>query len=111
MVTRATQRQAARNGAQSDLGTRLVEIGLKGKEQMMPPPPRRIPLANERTVLQKMSLTRGLPPEQPHHASDRLLATLAAKGWIERQPDGRTYCITQAGDQALRTIIPVMRPK
>jgi len=76
----------------------------------MPPPPRRIPLANERTVLQKMSLTRGLPPEQLH-ASDRLLATMVAKGWIEKQPDGRTYCITPAGDEALRAIIPVKRYK
>jgi hypothetical protein len=32
-----------------------------------------------------------------------------AKGWIEKQPDGGTYCITLAGDEALRAIIPVRR--
>jgi hypothetical protein len=31
------------------------------------------------------------------------------KGWIERQPDGRTYCITPTGAAALRAVIPAKR--
>ena len=62
-------------------------------------------------MLQAMSLTRGLPPEQLNHASERLLTTLVAKGWIQKQPDGRTYCITPAGDDALKAIIPLKRHK
>jgi hypothetical protein len=27
------------------------------------------------------------------------------KGWIEKLADGRTYCITPAGDAALRAVI------
>jgi hypothetical protein len=34
---------------------------------------------------------------------------MQAKGWIEKQPDGRTYCITRAGGEALRAIIPGKR--
>jgi hypothetical protein len=37
------------------------------------------------------------------------VAGMVAKGWIEKQPDGRTYCITPAGDEALRAVIPVKR--
>jgi hypothetical protein len=34
---------------------------------------------------------------------------MTAKGWIERQPDGRTYCITAAGEAALKAPIPSRR--
>jgi len=34
---------------------------------------------------------------------------MLAKGWIEKQPDGRAYCITPAGDEALKAIILVKR--
>jgi hypothetical protein len=34
---------------------------------------------------------------------------MQAKGWIEKQADGRTYCITTAGNEALRAIIPGKR--
>ena len=44
-----------------------------------------------------MSLTRGLPPERLHPAGKQVLAGMPAKGWIEKQADGRTYCITKAG--------------
>jgi hypothetical protein len=74
----------------------------------MPARPRHIPHARERTALQKMSLTRGLPPEQMHPAGKRIIAGMFAKGWIEKQSDGR-YCITPAGDEALRAIIPMKR--
>jgi hypothetical protein len=75
----------------------------------MPARPSHIPHATERTVLQKMSLTRGIPPEQMHPAGKKIISGMLAKGWIEKQPDGRTYCITPAGDEALRTIIPTKR--
>ncbi len=75
----------------------------------MPPPPPHIPQANERAVLQKLSLTRGLPPEQLYPAGKGLIASMAAKGWIQKQPDGRTYCRTPAGGEALKAIIRVKR--
>jgi hypothetical protein len=75
----------------------------------MPPRPRHIPHNAERTVLQKMSLTRGLTVERLHPAGKRTVAGMVAKGWIAKQPDGRTYCITPAGDAALKAIIPVKR--
>jgi len=75
----------------------------------MPPRPRHIPHNAERTVLQKMSPTRGLPIERLQPAGKRTVAGMVAKGWIEKQPDGRTYCITPAGDAALKAVIPVKR--
>jgi len=75
----------------------------------MPARPSHIPHATERTALQKMSLTRGLPPERLHPAGQQVIARMLAKGWIEKQADGRTYCITKAGDEALRAIIPGKR--
>ena len=75
----------------------------------MPPRPPHIPHATERTALQKMSRTRGLPPVQLHPAGRVIIAGMLAKGWIEKQPDGRTYCITPAGDEALKAIIPAQR--
>jgi hypothetical protein len=75
----------------------------------MPPRAPHIPHAIERAALQKMSPTRGLPPEGLHPAGTQVIAGMQAKGWIEKQPDGRTYCITPAGDEALRAIIPIKR--
>jgi hypothetical protein len=68
-----------------------------------------IPNATERTALQKMSLTRGLRPEQLHPAGKSVIGGMVAKGWIKKQPDGRTYCITPPGKEALKAIIPVKR--
>jgi hypothetical protein len=56
-----------------------------------------------------MSLTRGLPPEQLHPAGRVVIAGMLAKGWIEKQPDGRTYCITLAGEEPFKAIIPIKR--
>jgi hypothetical protein len=47
--------------------------------------------------------------EEMHPAGKQTVAGMVAKGWIEKQPDGRTFCITPAGDAALKTIIPVTR--
>jgi predicted transcriptional regulator len=47
--------------------------------------------------------------EQLHPAGKQLIASMVVKGWIEKQPDGRTYCITAAGDAALKAVIPVKR--
>jgi hypothetical protein len=73
----------------------------------VPPPPPHIPQANERAVLQKLSLTQGRPPEHLYPAGKVLIANMVAKGWIKKQPDGRTYCRTPAGEEALRARIPV----
>ena len=75
----------------------------------MPPRPKHIPHNAERTALQKMSDTRGLTFERLQPAGKQTVAGMVAKGWIEKQPDGRTYCITPAGDAALKAIIPVKR--
>jgi hypothetical protein len=75
----------------------------------MPPRPKHIPHNIERTTLQKMSRTRGLTFERLQPAGKQTVAGMVAKGWIEKQPDGRTYCITPAGDAALKAIIPVKR--
>ncbi len=75
----------------------------------MPARPSYLPHATERTALQKMSPTKGLLTEQLHPAGKLTIAGMLKKGWIEKQPDGRTYCITAAGDAALRAVIPTKR--
>jgi hypothetical protein len=75
----------------------------------MAPRPKHIPNNSERTALQKMSPTRGLTFERLQPAGKRTVAGMVAKGWIEKQPDGLTYCITPAGDAALKAIIPLKR--
>lgn len=72
----------------------------------MSPRPSHIPHATERSALQKMSFTNGLAPERLYPAGKIVIAGMVAKGWIEKQPDGRTYCITAAGDAALKAVIP-----
>ena len=74
----------------------------------MPQRPPHIPNVIERSILQRMSFTRGIPPEQMR-AGEKVIFRLLAKGWIEKQPDGRTFCITTTGDEALKAIIPVKR--
>jgi hypothetical protein len=75
----------------------------------MPPRPRHIPHSMERTTLQRMSPTEGLPIEKLHPSGKHTVAGMLAKGWIERRSDDRgraIYCITEAGADALRTLIP-----
>lgn len=74
----------------------------------MPARASHLPQANERAALQVMSLTRGLLANQIP-AGAKLLARMVAKGWIEKQSDGRTYCKTPKGDEALKATIPVKR--
>ena len=75
----------------------------------MAPRPTHIPHNVERTALQKMSPTQGLTTERLYPAGSQTIAGMVAKGWIEKQPDGRTYCITPAGESALKAVIPVKR--
>jgi DNA-binding PadR family transcriptional regulator len=59
-----------------------------------------------------MSPTEGLPIEKLHPSGKHTIASMAAKGWIQRRSDdhGRTiYCITEAGQEALRAPIPHKR--
>jgi DNA-binding PadR family transcriptional regulator len=68
----------------------------------------------ERTALQKMSATQGLPLAQLHPAGIQTIARMVAKGWIERQLDARAgarYCITPAGEAALKAKIPAGQAK
>ena len=64
-----------------------------------------IPQAIERSALQRMSASRGLSPDKMHPAGKKTIAGMLEKGWIERQADGRTYCITPAGEAALKAPI------
>ena len=78
----------------------------------MPARPSHIPHAIERTTLQRMSPTEGLPIEKLYPSGRQTVASMAAKGWIERRSDDRgrpVYCITAAGRDALRTPIPHKR--
>ena len=78
----------------------------------MPPRPSHLPHNIERTVLQKMSATQGLPSAQLYPAGKQTIAQMLAKGWIARQLNvgGDTrYCITPAGEAALRAKIPADR--
>jgi hypothetical protein len=78
----------------------------------MPARPSHIPHAVERTTLQKMSATAGVPLEQLHPAGKQTVAGMLAKGWIERRSDDRGrpgYCITPTGQAAMRMKIPEKR--
>ncbi len=83
--------------------------GCLQKVAAVPPSPPHIPQASERAVLQKLGLTRGLPLEKLYPAGKLLISRMVAKGWIQKQLDGRTYLRTAAGNETLRAIIPVMR--
>jgi hypothetical protein len=75
----------------------------------MPARPSHIPHAIERTTLQRMSATKGLPFEKLYPSGKQTVASMMAKGWIERRSDdqGRAvYCITAAGQEALQAPIP-----
>ena len=65
---------------------RLVELGLKEGE-MMPARPCHLPHNLERSTLQKMSATEGLPPAQLHPAGEGTIAGMITKGWIEKHID------------------------
>jgi hypothetical protein len=76
---------------------------------MMPARASHIPHNLERSTLQKMSATGGLPSAQLHPAGKQTIAGMLAKGWIERGADGRGgtgYYITPAGEAALKAKIP-----
>lgn len=73
----------------------------------MPTPPPYIPRSNERAVLQKLTLTRGLSLEQLYPAGRLLIKSMVAKGWIEKQPHGRTYCRTVKGEQAMKIVLKI----
>jgi hypothetical protein len=76
---------------------------------MMPTRPSHLPHNLERSTLQKMSATRGLPSAQLHPAGKQTIAGMLAKGWIEKRSDprgGTTYCVTPAGKAALKAKIP-----
>jgi hypothetical protein len=66
-----------------------------------------IPRANERSVLQKLPLTRGLSLQQRYPAGRLLISNMVAKDWIEKQLDGRTYRRTPEGKQAMKIILKI----
>jgi hypothetical protein len=75
----------------------------------VPAPPPHIPRSNERTVLQKLTGSDGLSLYQLYPAGRLLLNSMVAKGWIELKPDGKTYCRTDKGEQAMKIPLNVRR--
>jgi DNA-binding PadR family transcriptional regulator len=56
-----------------------------------------------------MSVTTGRSSEELHPAGEQTIATMLAKGWIERRSNDRgrpIYFITEAGQAALKAPIP-----
>ncbi|WP_074817515.1 MULTISPECIES: hypothetical protein [Bradyrhizobium] len=70
----------------------------------MPARPSHIPHAIERAALQKMSVGMGLSSDKLYPAGKQTIAAMLTKGWIER--NGGSYFITEAGQAALRALIP-----
>jgi hypothetical protein len=71
-----------------------------------------VPHNLERSALQRMSATRGLPSTQMHPAGKGTIAGMLAKGWIKKQTaagGGLSYLITPAGEAALRAKIPLSK--
>jgi hypothetical protein len=80
----------------------------------VPARPSHLPHNLERTALQKLRATQGLPLAQLHPAGLQTVVKMVAKGWIERKPDARgatRYCITPAGEAALKAKIPGHKAK
>ncbi len=78
----------------------------------MPPRPSHLPNNIERSALQKMSPTHGLPLAKLHPAGRKTIAGMVAKGWIDKVVDanaGAGFCITPAGKAALEAKIPTDR--
>jgi hypothetical protein len=77
----------------------------------MPPRPSHLPHNLERTALQKLTGTPGLLGSQLHPAGPQTIASMLEKGWIEKSEAGGSarYCITPAGQAALKAKIPVDR--
>jgi hypothetical protein len=78
----------------------------------MPARPSHLPQNVERSALQKLRATQGLASAQLHPAGKGTIAKMVEKGWIESQLDARAgtrYCITPAGEAALKAKIPADR--
>jgi DNA-binding PadR family transcriptional regulator len=78
----------------------------------MPARPSHIPHSIERSTLQRMSPSQGQPIERLHPSGRQTIARMLSKGWIERRSDDRgraVYCITAAGQEALKAPIPQKR--
>jgi hypothetical protein len=75
----------------------------------MPARPSHLPHNRERTALQQLRATPGLPLAKLHPAGKQTISGMVAKGWIERRSDGRGstgYSITPADEAALMAKIP-----
>jgi hypothetical protein len=78
----------------------------------MPARSRHLPHNLERSALQKMSATKGLPSTKMYPAGKATIAGMLAKGWIRTQivsGGGVNYLITPAGEAALRAKIPLLK--
>ncbi|QUS38394.1 hypothetical protein RPMA_05690 [Tardiphaga alba] len=74
----------------------------------MPSRASHLPHYVERAALQKLRATPGLPAPNLMPAGPKTISKMAAKGWIELQ-GGMRYCITPAGEAALKAEIPMPR--
>ncbi|MDO8398096.1 MAG: hypothetical protein Q7T45_09780 [Bradyrhizobium sp.] len=72
--------------------------------------PPHIPHNVERTALQNMQGSKWLPEAALYPAKTNTIATMLAKGWIEKQAGPYPkYRITAAGEAALKANIPSAR--
>jgi hypothetical protein len=78
----------------------------------MPARSRHVPHYLERSTLQRMSATKGLPSTQMHPAGKSTIAGMLAKGWIKTQMvtgGVASYLITPVGEAALKAKIPLSK--
>jgi len=73
-----------------------------------------IPTYRERSALQALVEKDWLPETKLYPAGPSTILAMFGKGWLQRKWDasfGWTYCITPAGEAALKSLIPSKPPK
>jgi hypothetical protein len=78
----------------------------------MPPRVAGIPQYRERAALQTIKYRSWVPQTALHPAGEGTIASMLRKGWIESRVDpsgAEQFRITQAGEAALVTKIPISR--
>jgi hypothetical protein len=86
----------------------------EGEGEMMAVRAPHIPTYRERSALQALVEKDWLPATKLYPAGPSTILAMFGKGWLQRKWDasfGWTYCITPAGEAALKSLIPSKPPK
>jgi hypothetical protein len=75
----------------------------------MPTRASHLPHYVERAALQKLRASPGLPAPYLMPAGPKTISKMTEKGWIAAQDGTSRYCITPAGEAALKAEIPMPR--